>query len=173
MRKLLSSAALAALIAMFATHSNAIADDGYKFVQLEQTRDFSRAGAEHLRDGRAMLLMFSGDHCRFCITVEEDFLKPMLRSGDYDEMISMHKVQLSARERVIDFNGRRTTGRALAERYGVFVMPTVVFVDGNGNEVAPKRVGLMTEAYYGGYLDESIRAAAKYVQQREQLSAAP
>ena len=150
-------------LAIFTLSFQAFTDDDYPFVEIPYTQDFATLAAHSEREGRAILLMFSGDHCRFCTTVEENFLKPMLRSGDYDGLISMHKVHLSGSQRLVDFNGQAITASELAQRYGVFVMPTVVFLDPQGNEVAPKRVGLMTEAYYGGYLDESIRTAAAAV----------
>ncbi len=160
-------AQLGALIALVMASIGMVSAD----VELRQTRDFANQGAQEQQAGRAMLLMFSGEGCRFCTVVEEDFLKPMMRSGDYDELVSMHKVHLSSRTRLTDFDGQPTSGRELAERYGVFVMPTVVFVDGQGQEVAERRVGLMTEAYYGGYLDDSIREALRNIRQHEQVSA--
>lgn len=151
---------------IFSASSSVLAEDGYKFVELKQTRDLAALGAKSIDQQQAILLMFSGDRCRFCITVEEDFLKPMLRSGDYDDLISMHKIPLDSRGSLTDFNGETIAISDLAKRYGVFIMPTVVFVDGQGREVAEKRVGLMTPAYYGGYLDDSIRAAHAAVSQQ-------
>lgn len=142
-----------------------LADDGYKFVELKPISNMAELAAQTQREGRAILLMFSGDHCRYCTEVEEDFLKPMLRSGDYDALISMHKVQLASRQTLIDFDGNPISVAQLAKRYQVIVMPTVVFLDGQGHEVGEKRVGLMTPAFYGGYLDTSIRDAARAVQQ--------
>lgn len=144
-----------------------LADDGYKFVELKPLSNMAELAAQTHREGRAILLMFSGDHCRYCTEVEEDFLKPMLRSGDYDALISMHKVQLASRQTLIDFDGNPISVAQLAKRYQVFVMPTVVFLDSQGREVGEKRVGRMTPAFYGGYLDTSIRDAARAVQQSQ------
>lgn len=159
--------ALPALLAIIGLSlvSAIFADDGYKFVELKPAGNMAELAVQTQREGRAILLMFSGDHCRFCREVEEDFLKPMLRSGDYDDLVSMHKIQLTSRQSLIDFDGKPITVEQLARRYGVYVMPTVVFLDGEGREVGEKRVGRMTPAFYGGYLDMSIRDAARAVRQ--------
>jgi thioredoxin-related protein len=159
MIKFSPSIVIAVFLLVFSANSPVFAEDGYKFVEIKQTRDLAVLAEQSRQHQRAILLMFSGNSCRFCTIAEEDYLKPMLRSGEYDTLISMHKVRLDSDETLIDFDGKATTSSKLAKRYGVFVMPTIIFVDAQGKEVAEKRVGVMTEAYYAGYLDDSIRTA--------------
>ena len=164
MRKLLQTMTIGLALLLMTPVATLSAEEGYKFVELKQTQDFAALGAQSRQEGRAILLMFSGEHCRFCVTAEEYFLKPMLRSGDYDGMITMHKLDLTRDNELTNFDGSPISTRELADRYGVYVMPTVVFIDDRGDEVGKQRVGLMTEAFYGEYLDLSIRAAAAAMQ---------
>jgi hypothetical protein len=60
---------------------------------------------------------------------------------------------------VRDFDGKLITVDEFTDRYNISVTPTVVFLDGSGAQLAPKRVGLSTPDFYGGYLDQSIDLA--------------
>lgn len=115
-----------------------------------------------------LLLMFSADECPYCITVEEQFLKPMVISGDYRNKVLMRKVMLGAHPSGTDFDGQQLNADALAQRYNVFVTPTVVFVNDKGEEIAERLVGINTVDYYGAYLDQSIDAALSHMENKVQ-----
>jgi thioredoxin-related protein len=106
-----------------------------------------------------ILIMFSAQHCPFCVTVKEAFLKPMLRSGHYTDKVLIRKVELDGRKALRGFNGEKLSVRALASRYKVFVTPTLILVDAKGRELAERLVGIATVDYYGGYLDDAIDSA--------------
>ena len=57
-----------------------------------------------------------------------------------------------------DFDGRATTHRALAERYGVRLSPTVILGDARGKPLAEPIVGLMPD-FYAGLLDRALETA--------------
>jgi thioredoxin-related protein len=128
-------------------------------VTIEEVKDFSKLG-EHSREKRLpILLMFSAKHCTYCVRLEEDFLKPMLRSGDYEDKILIRKIKIDSFGAIRDFKGEQATAGEIADRYKIYVTPTVVFIDGDGVQLAKKRVGLTTPDFYGGYLDQSIDIA--------------
>ncbi len=106
-----------------------------------------------------ILLMFAADFCAYCERLEEDFLRPMLRSGDYEDKVLIRKLHIDSEEKIRDFNGDEISPAEIAEQYAVSVTPTVVFIDGDGVELAPKRVGLTTPDFYVGYLDDAISQA--------------
>ena len=58
-----------------------------------------------------------------------------------------------------NFGGTRTTHQALAERYGVFLSPTVLVVDANGRALGEPIVGLLTIDFYGAYIDNALKSA--------------
>lgn len=107
-----------------------------------------------------MLLLFATEHCRWCTRVEEEFLKPMLASGRYDDRVLIRRVDLERRYRpMADFDGSTVSVDTFARRYRVVVTPTLVFLDPTGAQLAPKLVGLTTPDFYGGYIDERIEEA--------------
>jgi len=106
-----------------------------------------------------ILLVFSAFECPYCETLEEEFLRPMLISGEYTDKIIIRKLLLDQGAYVTDFSGNVVAVDSLASRYGVFVTPTLLFLDTRGNELAERMIGINTLEMYGGYLDECIDTA--------------
>ncbi len=131
-------------------------DDPYVIQQVE---DFSRLGEELEQRRLPLVLMFSSEHCPYCQQMESDFLIPMQISGDYVDRALIRKIEIGYGSTVRDFDGSRVAADELAERYGISVTPTLVFLDGKGSQLARKQVGLTTPDYFGGYLDDSIATA--------------
>lgn len=143
--------------------------DGSKITKIESIKDFT--GIARLSEERRLpiLLMFSADHCGYCERLEEDFLKPMLRSGDYEDKVLIRKFKISGSGEVRDFDGKRIPISDFRSRYNISVTPTVVFLDSSGAQLAPKRVGLTTPDFYGGYLDQSIETALNVLRRSKPL----
>lgn len=141
------------------TLSSTIAADSTKDVIVEEVDDFFSLARQSEQRHLPILLMFSAEHCGYCMRVEEEFLKPMLRSGDYEDKVLIRKIKIDSFDNVRDFDGKQISIDAFSARYNVVVTPTVAFLDSHGAQLAPKRVGLSTPDFYGGYLDQSIDAA--------------
>lgn len=138
-------------------------------IKVPEIKDFSSIGQQSERKRLPILLMFSAEYCAFCERLEEDFLKPMLRSGDYKDKVLIGKLRIDGYSKVRDFNGDETSPADVAERYGITVTPTVVFIDDDGVELAPKRVGLTTPDFYGGYLDDAINQALNILRRNKPM----
>jgi len=107
-------------------------------VSVPRVTDLQALGAEARARNLPILVMFSSEHCPYCMVVREEFLKPMLRSGDYTQRVIIVEIE-SDETPLIDFD--------------------VVFLDAEGRELAPRLVGITTVDFYGGYLDEAIDTA--------------
>lgn len=84
--------------------------------------DFAAASAVAKRDGALMMLVFTADWCSWCQRMDrETFAAAEVR----DELAGVVALK-------IDAEGK---GRSVAKRYGVDSYPTIVFVDGDGDEI--------------------------------------
>lgn len=128
-------------------------------VTIVETTDFEALGREAKRRNLPILLMFSADHCPYCVRVKEEFLKPMLRSGDYDDRVVIRRIELGVYDRIRDFDGSEIYRADLSGRYSIWVTPTLVYLDHTGKQLAEKMVGLTTPDFYGGYIDMAIETA--------------
>lgn len=146
----------AALLAAWLAAAPAAAGE----VQVESARDLEAVAAVATERDVPVLLMFSSPFCSYCQLVEEDFLEPMLLSGDYTDKVVIRKVGMTIGERKLTgFHGEPITVDELASRYDVSLTPTLVFVDSEGHALAKNLVGVTTVDYYGYYVDESIDVA--------------
>ena len=106
-----------------------------------------------------ILLTFSSLICSYCELLEQDFLQPMLLGGEYSDKIIIRKLLLGYGETLTDFDGQSISASELSDRYRVFVTPTLIFIDGNGKEIAERMIGINTPELFGGYLDTCIETA--------------
>lgn len=115
------------------------------------------ADAAEARDKQVpILLFFSMEHCPFCIEVEEDYLKPILRNAEYDDKVIIRKVKIDDSKFVHDFAGKDREADEFSEQYNVSMVPTIVLVDATGKKIAPSLVGIKNAHYYSAELDEII-----------------
>jgi len=123
-----------------------------------------------LRGDRVIVLMFSSDHCPYCAVVEEEFLRPMILSGDYDDRVIFRHIRVDSLSDVVDFDGAEVSADLLRSRYSVTVTPTIVFLDARGQPLARNLVGVTTRDYYGGYLDGRIDQAVDHLRDPRTLA---
>lgn len=112
-----------------------------------------------------ILVLFSSDHCPFCELVKEDFLKPMLISGDYTERVIIRELNLDEGGDLIDFNGRPVDNDTFTYRYQVSMFPTMVMIDYQGNTLAHRILGVNTPEMFGGRIDKLIELANQELNQ--------
>ena len=125
-------------------------------VKVSKTKDLYADGQLARARNLPLLIMFSMDGCSYCDLVREDFLEPMLLSGDYDDKVIIRIVKVDDFDDIHDFNGKTIAADELALRYRATLTPTVVFVDYRGHQLAERLIGISTPDFYGGDLDDAI-----------------
>ena len=138
-----------------------VPDEYHRERRIPEARDLQALARLAAKRRLPILLAFMSEDCPYCQRVASEFLEPMRISGEYDDKVLMVKVSLNGEGLLRDFDGSRVTPQALAERYGVEMVPTLVLVDPRGREIAERLVGLTTPDFYGGYLDASIEVALR------------
>ena len=128
-------------------------------VRVPVAQDLQQEGQQAQSRQLPIMLTFSADDCNYCELLEEDFLQPILLSGEYGDRVIIRKLILDDGSSVSDFSGRDIEATQLSDQYRVFVTPTILFVDGEGRELAERMVGINTPEMFGGYLDTCIDTA--------------
>ncbi len=123
------------------------------------SENLQRDGALARAQGLPILLSVSAEDCPYCDQLEEDFLGPMLISGEYTDKVIIRRLMVDGGSQVIDFDGRQQDAGYIANRFRARLTPTILFLDGNGREVAGRIVGINTPEMFGGYLDTCIEMA--------------
>ncbi|HSH31005.1 MAG TPA: thioredoxin fold domain-containing protein [Thiohalobacter sp.] len=127
--------------------------------EVQEVQSLAQATREAAARGLPLLLAFSSRHCAYCDQVEQDFLVPMLISGDYEDRVLIRKLNIDAGIMVGDLQGEIRPARRIADEYGVDMTPTLLFLGPDGEELAKRVVGLLTPDFYGGYIDRGIDTA--------------
>jgi len=130
--------------------------DGKEDVEVVKVTDLQKLGQESVERNIPIVMMLSADGCSWCIKLEEEHFKPMLRSGDYENRALIRQFKVDEMLDVRDFDGRMVSPDEINSRYGAFVTPTIIYLDGYGSELSKKMVGMTTSHYFGSYLDLAI-----------------
>ena len=119
-----------------------------------------REEARLARAGNLILVVeFSSEYCGFCRKLEERFLLPMQRNAEYNAKVLIRYISLDAYETLVDFDGQSMTTAEFAERYDISLTPTLLFLNADGVEMSEKLVGIWSEDFYGGFIDNRIDEA--------------
>lgn len=130
--------------------------DSARMIPVEDLREEARL----VRDDNLLLVIeFSSEYCGYCRQLEELFLLPMQRNAEYRKKVLIRYISLDAYETLVDFDGRSMSTSEFASRYGVSLTPTLIFLNGDGVELSEKLVGIWSEDFYGGFIDDRIDEA--------------
>lgn len=133
------------------------------FVKIESLTDFASTKEEALNTNKIIMLEMSASYCGYCETLEEEIIKPMLRSGDYADNVLIRQLNIDDTALLKDTSGIQLTPAEIAEKFNVNLTPTLLFLDGKGNEVSEKIRGVYSLDYYGGFVDQAIDQGLKII----------
>ncbi len=141
-------------------------------VKVRLADNLNSIGKHSSKNSIPILVVFASEDCVYCMILENEILKPMLISGDYDQKVIIRKILIDIPNSVQDFNGRSVTIDKLTSRYNIFVTPTVLFLDNNGKEISKRLIGINVVDYYALDVDNAIDKSIRILRARaKKLSA--
>ncbi|PCJ85772.1 MAG: hypothetical protein COA54_10240 [Thiotrichaceae bacterium] len=141
-------------------------EDDLPFVQISSLRDFSALSKDAARNNKIIMLEVSASYCDYCRVLEEEIIKPMLRSGDYTKNVLIRQLEIDDIYLIRTISGSKITPSELAEKYKIKITPTLLFLDSDGHEVSKRILGVYSLDFYGGYVDEAIINGLKTINRR-------
>lgn len=151
-----------AFFSLFLLSLSVSADDDLPYVEIKYVTDFSQLAEEARTEDKIVMLMVSASYCEYCELLEEEFIKPMLRSGDYTDVL-IRKIDTDSYNKIKDFSGEATNPDDFSRRLKVKLTPTLLFFDGHGNEISPRILGINSLDLYGGYLDDALQTGLQKI----------
>lgn len=137
-----------------------IALPAFAAAELVPARDLKADAQVACASGRPLLVLFASHGCPYCRVVEEDYLIPMLRQPQSERPI-IRVVTIDDLGSLRDFSGKRVPIAEFARQQGASLTPHVKLLGPDGRELAPGLVGLLTQDFYGGYLEAAIATATE------------
>lgn len=156
---------LSFIIALLPFSSQANDEDDLPYVELKSSNNLGKEAQLSRERQLPILIMFSMEDCTYCDFVEEEHLKPMLRSSDYARQVIIRRIMTDDFDDIIDFDGSSISTFDLSIRYHASISPTVVFLDHEGKELAPRVLGVSNTEMYGLELDEGIALSLDRIRQ--------
>jgi len=142
-------------------------EDDLPFVAISSLRNFSALSEEAASNNKIIMLEISASYCDYCRTLEEEIIKPMLRSGDYTKDVLIRRLEIDDSYSINNISGEKTTPAELAEKFKIKITPTLLFLDADANEVSERILGVYSLDFYGGYVDEALSNGLITINQRE------
>ena len=105
-----------------------------------------------------VFVAFTLKRCPYCNTARRDYWAPMNSDHAWRGKVVMVELVMDATPELHDFEGKPTTARDFARRFGIRSAPTVIVFDANGTPATPPLVGLSSGDFYGAYLERAIEA---------------
>lgn len=106
-----------------------------------------------------LVVMVSLPGCPFCPVVRQSYLAPLQASGQAHVV----QVDMQGNQPLVAMDASATSHGAQVRAWQVKVSPTLLFFGAQGQEVAPRLVGVGLIDFYGAYLEERLSLARQAV----------
>jgi len=107
-----------------------------------------------------IMLSFGAEWCDFCHLLNEEVLNPMALGGRYEgKYMYMRYVSIDDDQPIPGIDNQPIIKDKWSDNFDVQVTPTVVFIDGNGKQIAPTIVGVTNVDLYSAMIHESLNIA--------------
>jgi hypothetical protein len=124
---------------------------------LPLARDLAADGRDARTSGRVIVVLFSTAGCPYCRQVRDAFLRPLL--AEEAKRVLVREIEVDGTQPVVDFDGRSATHRELGMARRVRLVPHVVFLGPDGENLAEPLIGISSVDLYGGLLERRIETS--------------
>lgn len=110
-----------------------------------------------------LVLMVSLPGCPWCELLRRNYLAPMRAEGLPAFQITVNDRKLL----VANFQGASSNGAVIAQAYQAQLTPTVLFLNAQGKEIAPRIAGVASADLLGAQLDNALRTARELLRKNK------
>lgn len=127
---------------------------------LKELGDMQALGKKSDDTDLPIMLLFGAEWCEYCELLVEQVFDPMVLGGLYDgKVVHMRHVGVDQDKPIKDWNGNLIKKDKFAYNLDADLTPTVLFLDGSGNEIAPRIVGIQEVTMYTNVIHRSLNLA--------------
>jgi len=106
-----------------------------------------------------VLLLFSAEDCGYCDAVRDNYLLPMIKTGDYSSTILFRQIHIDEYHYLRNEKGELISAEAVALKYDIEVTPSILFINAQGNELSERIIGINSVDYFDELLSTHISQA--------------
>lgn len=150
----------AGVLLSFAQASYAQKHVSSESASFQELQDLQLLAERAKQTGLPILLMFGAEWCEFCEQLVEEVFNPMTMRGYYDgRVVLMRHVGVDEQQPIRGLQGKLIKKSEWAYELNADLTPTVIFLDGDGREVAPRIVGISNIHMYAGVIHRNLNIA--------------
>jgi len=128
-------------------------------VSIPEVSNFFVEGQRASEENRIIMLLISQTYCPYCELIKEEIIYPMIRGKDHANRLLIRELHTDKSAHIRNFDGTVLSARSFAKQHKASLTPTLLFLDGRGNELTERLVGINTPEMYFYYVDEAIKKA--------------
>lgn len=148
------------MLLSFTLASYAQKADAGKTASFQELQNLQQLAEEAKQTGLPIMLMFGAEWCEFCEQLVEEVFNPMSMRGNYDgKVVLMRHVGVDEQQTIPGLGGEPIKKSEWAYALNADLTPTVIFLDGDGREVAPRIVGISNIHMYAGVIHRNLNIA--------------
>lgn len=126
----------------------------------QELQDLQQLAKRAKQTGLPIMLMFGAEWCEFCEQLVEEVFNPLAMLGHYDgKVVLMRHVGVDEQQTIPGLRGEPIKKSEWAYALNADLTPTVIFLDGDGREVAPRIVGIANIHMYAGVIHRNLNIA--------------
>lgn len=111
--------------------------------------------------GQPVVLLMATEDCSYCSAVKDNYLLPMSVSDEYKSKALIRQLYVEDYSYLRNLQGEIVGGDQIGLQYRVDMVPTILFLDANGKELADRIVGVTNIDFFGSLLEQRIEQARK------------
>ena len=137
--------------------------------EVELVSDWQQLSIKALEQNLPIVMLVETSNCHFCRTVKKDFLNPLSNSKRYKDKVIFSRISLDPGQTVIGLDGNITDTHSFCAKYKALFTPTIVFMDGHGEQLAKNIVGISSNDYFAYYLEKEIEKSIEALQAKSEI----
>ena len=126
-------------------------------VAIERIDNFQQWADKACQNQRVLTVLVARQDCPWCDKLKRQVLLPDVKNGQFDQQWLLGEFRIDEGETVTDFAGNRVSAQALAKGWRAELTPTVLFLNRQGEEIAPRITGVKLVDFYDDYLQRSLQ----------------
>ena len=111
--------------------------------------------------GQPVVLLMATEDCSYCNAIKDNYLLPMSLSDEFKSKVLIRQLYVDDYSYLRNMQGDIVGADQIGLQYRVDMVPTILFIDANGKELADRIVGVTNIDYFGSLLDARIEQARK------------
>ncbi len=125
-------------------------------IEIPHAENLALTASASAQNGLPVLVFVSRDACPYCRTLRHSVLAPMYAAGKFEQRAILLEVNIDRTAPLVGFDGESILAKDFADLYKASITPTLLFLDAQGNQLSPPRIGISNLDLYTFYLDRSI-----------------